>query len=364
VELTHGNLLSDLEALLAVRRAAPGDALISIMSPSELFELTVGLLAALACGARVVYAGPLPPNRLLRAMREEHISHALLVPAFLQLLIEEVLDELADAGLLDRQGTLPELARRLRDEPDPELRGRWRAAIRGLIGERLRHIAVGGAALDPVWAELAAELGLAVDLGYGMAEAGPVVCLGPVDAARRGSVGRPLPGIEVRVSPGGEILVRGPNVMRGYRGDPEATAAALANGWLHTGDRGHVDAAGCVFIEGRIKETMVTSSGQTVHPEEIEPFYASTLFREYCVAPLRDAAGNDSPTLFLVPLSPEVSASEIDDTFKTLRAAAPPRARVETWVALEDPLPRTPLGKIRRRYLADLWQDRKATHDE
>jgi acyl-CoA synthetase (AMP-forming)/AMP-acid ligase II len=119
-----------------------------------------------------------------------------------------------------------------------------------------------------------------------------------------------------------------------------------------------------VFIEGRIKETMVTSSGQTVHPEEIEPFYASTLFREYCVAPLRDAAGNDSPTLFLVPLSPEVSASEIDDTFKTLRAAAPPRARVETWVALEDPLPRTPLGKIRRRYLADLWQDRKATHDE
>jgi long-chain acyl-CoA synthetase len=212
---------------------------------------------------------------------------------------------------------------------------------------------VGGAAIDHAWTRVLAVVGIDLDVGYGLTEAGPVVAMGRASECPPGSVGRPLPGVEVRVSAADEVLVKTAAVMKGYAGDPSGTAEALADGWLRTGDRGRLDADGFLFITGRIKEAMVTSAGETIYPDDIEPWYRSPLFAEHAVVPLPDNDGNDRPTLIIVPASPVEGLQDgIGHAVAALRAAAPPRLRVTGFVVRHDPLPRTAVGKIRRHALA------------
>ncbi len=140
--------------------------------------------------------------------------------------------------------------------------------------------------------------------------------------------------------------------MRGYWKAPQETAAALAEGWLRTGDRGRLDDDGHLFITGRLKEAMVTSAGETIYPEEAEPYYKSPLFAELCVTALSGEQGNDLPTLFVVPATPDVPDQDLEEAFVDLRASAPARLRVVRMVRLSGPLPRTATGKVRRRALA------------
>jgi long-chain acyl-CoA synthetase len=364
VELTHANLLANLGALLSVRGALPGDALLSMLPPAHLFELVGGLLAPLACGLRIVYSGPPLPNRLITALREHRITHALTVPALLSALYEEILAELVQAGTIEpgrEQQSLRETAERLRSAPDALERAR--APLRARIGPDLRVLCVGGAAVDPLWAQVLTPLGITLELGYGLTEASPIVSVGNAGECPPGSVGRALPGVEVRVDEQGEILVRGASVMRGYHDDPEGTARALDGGWLRTGDHGRLDQGGFLFVTGRLKEVLKTAAGETIYPEEIEPFYASPLFAEHCVVPVRQADGNDLPTLVIVPAAPDVSDGEIARAHASLRAAAPARLRAAGPVRLAHPLPRTALGKIRRRAVADAIATNRATNE-
>ena len=353
VELTHANLLANLSALLRVRTAAPDDALLSMLPPAHLFELVAGLLAPLACGARVVYAGPPLPNRLVEALRSEGITHALTVPALLDALHGEVLAELAGASVSEqRRADAAESAARLERLSGAEL-GRVRTAVRARIGDSLRVLCVGGAAVDPAWARVLAPLGIRLEVGYGLSEAGPIVSLGLAGVCPADSVGRPLPGVDVRVDGRGEIHVRGPSVMRGYWDDPVGSAEALSGGWLCTGDLGRLDAQGFLFVSGRLKDVIVTASGETLYPEEIEPHYASPLFAEHCVVPVRGRQGNDVPTLVVVPTRREITDEELAAAVARLRASAPARGRVAGFLRRAEPLPRTALGKLRRRVLAD-----------
>jgi long-chain acyl-CoA synthetase len=171
-------------------------------------------------------------------------------------------------------------------------------------------------------------------------------------------VGRPLPGVEVRIDDTGEILVRSGGVTRGYFKDAIGSAVALEDHWLHTGDRGVVDADGYLFVTGRIKEAMVTTAGETLYPEDVEPHYASSLFAEHCVVPVAGSDGNDVPLLVVVPSRPETSDEEIARVFAALRSAAPARCRVRAVIRRDSALPRSPLGKLRRRALSEdlRWQ--------
>jgi long-chain acyl-CoA synthetase len=366
VELTHGNVLANLEAMLAVRRAAPGDSFLSMLPPSHLFELMGGTLGPLACGARVVYPGAPLPNRLVAALREERITYALAVPALLDALFREVRGAIQEAGVVEEPppGAGPEHAARVLAEMTEERRAAVRDAVRATIGPSLSTLIVGGAALSPAWGDVLAAVGVRLEVGYGLTEASPVVALGVAGDAPRGSVGRPLPGIEVRAGDGGELLVRGPNVMRGYLGDAEATAVTLADGWLRTGDVGRVDPQGFVFVDGRIKEAMVTATGETVWPDEIEPCYASPLFAEWCVVPVRGDDGNDEPTLVASAADPGLSDEDLDREWSRLRAALPARLRTSRVVRMRAALPRTATGKVRRRVVGDwLTRSRESGHE-
>jgi long-subunit acyl-CoA synthetase (AMP-forming)/acyl carrier protein len=355
VELTHGNLLANLESMLAVRRAAPGDAFLSMLPPSHLFELMGGTLGPLACGARIVYPGALLPNRLVAALREDRITYALAVPALLDALFREVRGAIEEAGVIEEAppGAGPDHAASVLAEMTPERRAAVRDAVRATIGPSLRTLIVGGAALRPSWVEVLAAVGVRLEVGYGLTEASPIVTLGVADEVPRGSVGRPLPGVEVRVGADGELSVRGANVMRGYLDDPEATRVTLEDGWLRTGDVGRVDEQGFVFVTGRIKEAMVAATGETVYPEEIEPCYASPLFAEWCVMPVPDEDGNDVPYLLARPADPNLTQEELTREWSRLRAAAPARLRTAAVIRLNGELLRTATGKVRRRWLGE-----------
>jgi long-chain acyl-CoA synthetase len=160
------------------------------------------------------------------------------------------------------------------------------------FGGRLRVFYVGGAPLDLDVAEYFVRIGISVYQGYGLTETSPIVAMNAPGANRLGSVGRPLPDVEVRidtdvVAPSGEgaVLVRGPNVMLGYHRDPEATRATIDDdGWLDTGDLGHSDADGFLWITGRSKNVIVLANGKNVQPEEVEHVLEqSSLVREVCV---------------------------------------------------------------------------------
>jgi len=368
VELTHGNLLSNLDALLRIHGGGAGDTMMSMLPLAHMFGLMVGLLVPVACGARAVFPSAMLPNRIVDALRDNRVTHALAVPALLECLYREGLRELAEAGVIEahrqRQSPAETAARVAEDLREDGLGGddldRIRAATRSRIGPAFHTVIVGGAAVDPAIVGILTALGIRVEVGYGLTEASPVVCLGSAGESPPGSVGGSLPGVDVRVDSNGEILVRGGNVMRGYFGDPEATEATIRDGWLHTGDQGRMDDSGHLFITGRLKEAMVTSAGETIYPEEIEPLYQDPLFGELCVTAIPGAHGNDVPTLFVVPATPDVPGDELRRVFSDLRAGAPPRLRIERMLLLEQPLPRTATGKVRRRVLASDFEKQAA----
>jgi long-chain acyl-CoA synthetase len=363
VALSHAALRANLRSVMAVREAEPDEALLSTLPPSHAYELVAGQLAPLAAGARIVYAGVPLPNRIVEAIRTQAITRMLLVPALFETLARDVVDGLITSRVVDvscRHLPPRDLAARAR-ALTPTAVARLRAAVRGRIGSSFRNVTLGGAAADPAWADVLSTAGIDLDVGYGLTEAGPVVAMGRASECPPGSVGQPLPGVEVRIGAAGEVLVRTEAAMQGYAGDAPATAAAFEGRWLRTGDRGCLDAAGFLFITGRIKEAMVTSAGETIYPDEIEPYYRSPLFAELAVVPAPDADGNDQPTLVVVPAGTAIDEGTISRAVAALRAAAPPRLRVSGFIWRTTPLPRSAIGKIRRRALADELRPQEVT---
>lgn len=353
VALTHAALLANIQSLLRIRHGGAEDAFLSMLPPTHLFELVTGQLCPLAYGVRVVYMGALLPNRVIDALRQERITRAVAVPALLELLYKEVVDVLTASKVInpsERSLAIAETARRLSQLNDTQ-RAWLLMNLHQRIPEHFHHLIVGGAAIDPAWPFVCRGIGITLDVGYGLTEAGPVVAVGNMEQCPPTSVGRPLPGVEVRVDERGEILVRSPSLMCGYYGDEAATVETLIEGWLHTGDKGHLDEQGFLYVTGRLKEAIVTSSGATVCPEEFETHYQDPVFAELCVIPAPGPHGNDIPELIVVPAA-KASADDIESAFRRLRAAAPSRCRVERIQTLDYPLPRTPTGKIRRRELA------------
>ena len=265
VLITHGNLLSQVEAaepaVRPYRKLAPRLSplrLLQLLPLSHLFGQATTLLLPPLVSCSVVMTREQAPASVLGQIRERKVIAAVCVPRLLQLLkayVERLAPEAARAAT-NRTCFLQRL---------------WRyRRIHRLFGLRFLGFVVGGAALDRQAEDFWSGLGLLVVQGYGLTETSPVVTLNHPFHPRRGSVGKPLPGVDVQIAADGEILVRGANVMPGYYSEPARTAEAIVGGWLHTGDLGEFHRDGHLYIRGRKKEMIVTPEGLNVFPEDIE----------------------------------------------------------------------------------------------
>jgi long-chain acyl-CoA synthetase len=277
VMLSHGNILANVGQCQATGMARPDDRFLSVLPLSHMFERTGGLYLPLAIGAEVAFA------RGVAQLAEDLVSQRPTVMFAVPRILERVRSRIEQAlsaspakralyrSCAQRGYRVASGAASLADRLlVPLLRRLAAAPIAARFGGRLRLLVVGGAPLDPELARTFIGLGLEVLHGYGMTEASPVIAVNREGDNVPETVGMPLEGIEVRVSDGGELLVRGRNVMRGYWRDPAATQAAIdADGFLHTGDLADI-VDGRIRISGRAKDVLVLTSGEKLSPSTVE----------------------------------------------------------------------------------------------
>jgi long-chain acyl-CoA synthetase len=262
VMLTHRNVVSNVEALLAIVEVRATDLFLSFLPLSHTFERTVGYYTPIAAGACVAHARSV--QDLPQDLREVRPTILVSVPR----IYERVYAKLQESRIARLGWPLLDI-----------FVGR---RVRAQLGGRLRFAITGGAPMALAIAERFGALGIELLQGYGMTEASPVVSSNRPGDNDPASVGRPIPGVEVRIGASDELLVRGPNVMAGYWKRPEDTARTLEDGWLHTGDQASI-VDGRIRIKGRIKDIIVTSTGEKIAPADLEmaivsdPLFAQAL---------------------------------------------------------------------------------------
>ena len=277
VMLSHGNILANVEQCAQTGMARPDDLFLSILPLSHMFERTGGYYLPLSLGAMVAF------SRGVAQIADDLASQAptaiFAVPRIFERFLARIDASLAESAVKRRlfdmcvergfrvaSGKGSVLDRAL----VPLLHKLVARPVFAQMGGRLRLAVVGGAALDPVLAHTFIGLGLPMLQGYGMTEASPVISVNRDDDNVPESVGAPLPGVEVRLAEGGELLARGRNVMLGYWRNPEATRASLTDdGWLRTGDLAEIN-DGKIYIRGRAKDILVLSNGEKLPPQEAE----------------------------------------------------------------------------------------------
>jgi long-chain acyl-CoA synthetase len=290
--LTHGNLASNLIASQTILRLDDDEVALSFLPLSHAFERMLAYVG-LYNGVTIVFAESL----------ETVARDILIVRPTMMTGVPRVYEKF-EARIVQKGHALPQPRRTLfhwgvnvaKARAKAEMNGRRTSAllkleallaerlvwskIRENVGGRLHTMISGSAPLPLAVAEFFHGIGLPITEGYGLTETAPVLTGNPPGAARPGSVGKAVPGVEIRIAEDGEILARGPNVMRGYYNKPAETAAVLRDGWFHTGDIGTLDADGYLTITDRKKDLLVTSGGKKIAPQPIE----STLKRSPLVA--------------------------------------------------------------------------------
>lgn len=282
VMLTHANLVANMRAASAALEISQDDVALSFLPLSHAFERMVSYVY-LFCGVTIIFAESF--DTVGRDMARVRPTVLTGVPRVYEKLHARIVDTAQAAGgakaAVFRWAVKAGLVR-----AKAVLRGRNAgpmtslktaigerlvySTIREKLGGRLRFVASGSAPLASNVMEFFQAVGIPIIEGYGLTETAPILTFNPLHALRVGTVGRPIPGVELRIADDGEILTRGPNVMRGYFNKPEATAEVLKDGWFHTGDIGQIDAEGYLSITDRKKDLLVTSGGKKIAPQPIE----------------------------------------------------------------------------------------------
>jgi long-chain acyl-CoA synthetase len=376
VMLTHRNFTSLLAKLLSVYDINQDDGMLSVLPLHHSFEFTTGFLLPLSRGAQITYLKEVNGESVNRELKKGHVTCIVGVPALWDLLKRRVLGRFSDRSprLEEIMSALIDANYLLRDETPLNFGPLLFLPVHAAFGGRIRYLISGGSALSEPTLKTFRGLGFNLNEGYGLTEASPVLTVTRPDGrVVSGSVGRPLPGIEIKIHEPdrrgvGEVIARGPNVMAGYYGNEKATAETLREGWLFTGDLGRLDEKGNLYIVGRSKELIVDRNGKNVYPDELEELYANEdLIKELSVVGLPDGAGEQVAAV-LVPnrdSKHEDLEERIDNHLRDVSAKLPLYKRVKTFELRDEELPRTATRKVKRRELVTWLQQKRRleSHD-
>ncbi|MGA7920606.1 MAG: AMP-binding protein [Candidatus Acidiferrales bacterium] len=289
--LTHENYLEQCMALTSLYPFWPGVRYLSILPTNHAIDFMVGFIGPFICGATVVHLRTLRPEFIREAFTKYKITYMALVPMVLKNL---------ERGLRQRFSALPKINRTVlnaligvnraltRRSPRLGLSRALLPQVHQAFGGELRALFVGGAFTEPATLQFFYDLGIQVGNGYGCTEAGTAITLNDFKPFRADTVGKPLPGMTVKiVNPDaagiGEVAVRGKTLMSHYLDDPEMTAETIVDGWLMTGDLGLIDSSGHLQLLGRKKNMIVTEEGKNIYPEDIEASFEGLPAKEFCV---------------------------------------------------------------------------------
>jgi long-chain acyl-CoA synthetase len=364
--LTHDNYLEQCRSLTEWYPFWPGVRYLSILPTNHAIDFMVGFIGPFVCGACVVHLRTLRPEFVRDAFVRYRITYVSLVPMVLKNLergLRAKFDELPRGKrfVLDRMIALNKLLTRGRARVG--LSRRLLPQVHKAFGGELLALIVGGAFTEPTTMKFFYDLGIPVACGYGLTEACTAVTLNDLKPFRADTVGKPLPGSEVRIlNPAddgiGEVAVRSRAVMSHYLDDPELTVKTIVEGWLLTGDLGRFDGTGHLQLFGRKKNMIVTEGGKNIYPEDVETVFDGLPVKEYCVFAAnyiwpQKSLGDEMLVLalrleqgqqFSDALSNEISA-------RNLRLAD--YKRVGGYLVWERDFPRTASMKIKRGELAE-----------
>ena len=364
--LTHGNYLEQCKALTAWYPFWPGVRYLSILPTNHAIDFMVGFIGPFVCGACVVHLRTLRPEFVRDAFVRYRITYVSLVPLVLKNL---------ERGIKGNFEALPPVKRFLLDtciavnrfftrkRPNVPLSRKLLPQVHKAFGGDLLAMFTGGAFVETATLQFFYDMGIPVANGYGLTEAGTVLTVNDLKPFRADTVGKPLPGVELRIlNPApdgvGEVAAKSGTIMSQYLDDAELTAQTIVDGWLLTGDLGRFDGSGHLQLFGRKKNMIVTEGGKNVYPEDIEIAFEAVPVKEHCVfaANFIWPAKELGREMLVLVVHPEVD-QEITDSMKEKIADSnrrlPDFKRVGGYLLWEKDFPRTASMKIKRNELAE-----------
>jgi long-chain acyl-CoA synthetase len=370
VMTSFGNILAQLKDLDEVMRpifTRDDTRILSILPMNHLFELTVGFTTFLNMGFSVYYTQSLKPKDCLNMIKDRNIHFIISVPAFLRLLRTTLEAEMRNAPKFYQMMFKFNFSYVAKFIPFRWVKKLLFRRLHNCFGGHFRSFMSGGAPYDFETAKFFRRIGIEVYEGYGLTETSPVASFNSGWNRDLRSVGKLLPGFEGKIdSETGELLLRGPSIMKGYHNQPELTAEAIdKDGWFHTGDKARLENRN-VYITGRIKNMIVLSGGKKVFPEEVEAVLEkSDKFAELCVlGHAREGGAKDGTediALVIVPaehLKAQYQGAELEkvikDEVKRLSKQLAPYKRPINITITDKALPRTATRKIQRRKVKEL----------
>lgn len=372
VETTFNNMLTQLDDLkYALDKILPfkNVNLLSILPMNHLFEMTVGFSTFLNFGCSLYYTPSLKPKDILSIMKEKRIQFMIVVPAFLKLLKSTIESE------LNNESKFEQLKFKIKFMiakfiPSYRIKKFMFRKVHDKFGGKFTGCISGGAPLDVNVGKFFQTIGIRVFQGYGLTETSPVASINVDRHWDVASVGKPIKSFQAKVdSESGELLLKGPSVMKGYHNQPELTAQVIdQDGWFHTGDIAEIKNGGHIYITGRIKNMIVLSGGKKVFPEEVEAVLEkSSLISEVCVFGLSRTFGSKDGTeeiaTVVVPKKEIVDKYNDEELEKVMKAEVKQLSthltaykRPVNVTISKEPLPKTATNKVKRKEVKALAQ--------
>jgi long-chain acyl-CoA synthetase len=364
--LTHENYLEQCRALTAWYPFWPGVRYLSILPTNHAIDFMVGFIGPFVCGACVVHLRTLRPEFVRDAFVRYRITYVALVPMILKNLergLRAKFDELPSWKRVFLNTMIATNKLLTRGRPKVKLSRMLLSSVHKGFGGDLLALITGGAFMEPSTMQFFYDLGIPVVNGYGLTEAGTALTLNDLKPFRADTVGKPLPGVELRIlSPDadgvGEVAVRSKTVMSHYLDDPELTLETIVDGWLLTGDLGRFEGGGHLQLFGRKKNMIVTEGGKNIYPEDIETVFDGLPVKEYVVFAenyiwSRKELGREGLVLVLRLEQNQQFDSKLALEISARNRRLPDFKRVSGYLIWDKDFPRTASMKIKRQVLAE-----------